>query len=314
MDVNSSRDAILHKDERNGYIERERAIDDFLLAGGGELPQAERYVRALEQVLAALSTPVHPDDLIVGRMVEGPLPYELEPVPAGGKSHVRNPFKPTGRNAGHMSLDYTPLLRKGLTGIAQEFARNARTPAQQAYSRLIDRAVQAIGSFAARYADAAERSGNPRAAQALRTVPLLPAYDLFSALQSVWLMEMVLSCVTGARDFALSRLDLALLPYYDPAQSDDALGLLTAFLLRCNDIGGMGSELHVHMPVPCAATNIYLMLGGKDAEDALDLDLAFLDAALRVRLPQPVLALRQCVSSPAAWKNACAHAAQALNG
>ena len=35
MDVNSSRDAILHKDERNGYIERERAIDDFLLAGGG---------------------------------------------------------------------------------------------------------------------------------------------------------------------------------------------------------------------------------------------------------------------------------------
>ena len=314
MDVNSSRDAILHRDERNGYIERERAIDDFLRAGGGELPQAERYVRALEQVLAALSTPVHPDDLIVGRMVEGPLPYELESVPAGGKSHVHNPFKPTGRSAGHMSLDYTPLLRKGLTGIAQEFARNARTPAQQAYSRLIDRAVCAIGSFAARYADAAERSGNPRAAQALRTVPLCPAYDLFSALQSVWLMEMMLSCVTGARDFALSRLDLALLPYYDPAQADDALELLTAFLLRCNDIGGMGSELHVHMPVPCAATNIYLMLGGKGAEDALGLDLAFLDAALRVRLPQPVLALRQCVSSPAAWKNACAHAAQALNG
>ena len=48
---------------------------------------------------------------------------------------------------------------------------------------------------------------------------------------------------------------------------------------------GMGSELHVHMPVPCAATNIYLMLGGKGAEDALGLDLTFLTAAQRVRLP-----------------------------
>ena len=34
MDVNKIRTAILQKDERNGYIERERAIDDFLLAGG----------------------------------------------------------------------------------------------------------------------------------------------------------------------------------------------------------------------------------------------------------------------------------------
>ena len=169
MDVNTIRTEILQKDERSGYIERERAIDNFLLAGGGDLPQAERYVRALEQVLAALSTPVRPDDLIVGRMVEGPLPYALEAVPAGGKSHVGNPFRPTGRSAGHMSLDYASLLRKGLTGIAQEFARSARTPAQQAYSRLIDRAVHAIGAFAARYADAAGLAGNSRAAQALRT-------------------------------------------------------------------------------------------------------------------------------------------------
>ena len=164
MDVNTFRAQILQKDERNGYIERERAIDDFLRAGGGELTQAERYVRALEQVLVALSTPVHPDDLLVGRMFEGPLPYELEPVPAGGKSHVHNPFKPTGRSAGHMSLDYTALLRKGLTGIAQEFAVNAHTPAQQAYAGLVDRAVQAIGSYAVRrqMSRPRRRSARPR--------------------------------------------------------------------------------------------------------------------------------------------------------
>ena len=49
-------------------------------------------------------------------------------------------------------------------------------------------------------------------------------------------------------------------------------------------------------------------------EEALALDLCFLRAALEVRLPQPVLALRQCKGSDSRWKIACAHAAQELNG
>ena len=63
-----------------------------------------------------------------------------------------------------MSLDYTALLRKGLTGIAQEFAVNAHTPAQQAYADLVDRAVQAIGSYAARrqMGRPCRRSARPR--------------------------------------------------------------------------------------------------------------------------------------------------------
>ena len=314
MNIEQMRNAILNKDETNGYIERERAIDDFLRAHDAFPDQAEKYVTALEEVLAALSASIDPQDVLVGRMVEGPIPYEMEPVPASGKTHVGTPFRVTGRNAGHMSLDYRPLLQKGLNGICEDFAAKAVTPSQIRYVALMRRAVAAVGAFAARYADAAEAAGNVRAAKALRTVPLAPAYDFFSAVQSVWFMEMVLSCVVGARDFGYSRLDLALLPYFDESKSDDALDILTSFVLLNNNIGGMGSELHVHMPVPCAATNIYLMLGGKGAEDALALDLLFLKAAEAVKLPQPVLALRQSADNAQEWKNACAHAAQVLNG
>lgn len=314
MNIEAFRNRILSKDESNGYIERERAIEEFLAGGGGSLPQAQKYICALETVLGTLSTPVEEGDWIVGRMAEGPIPYEMEPVPAGGKSHAGNPFKPTGRSAGHMSLDYRPLLQKGLKGIAEDFCSHAHTKEQQEYAALVERAAAAIGQYAERYALAAEAHGARRAAEALRIVPMNPAQDFFSAVQSVWLMEMILSCVTGGRDFAFSRLDLALLPFFDAAESEDAQEILTAFLLHCNNIGGMGSELHVHMPVPCAATNIYLMLGGRGAEEALALDLCFLRAALEVRLPQPVLALRQCKGSDSRWKIACAHAAQELNG
>lgn len=314
MNIEAFRNRILSKDESNGYIERERAIEEFLAGGGGSLPQAQKYICALETVLGTLSTPVEEGDWIVGRMAEGPIPYEMEPVPAGGKSHAGNPFKPTGRSAGHMSLDYRPLLQKGLKGIAEDFCSHAHTKEQKEYAALVERAAAAIGRYAERYALAAEAHGAHRAAEALRIVPMNPAQDFFSAVQSVWLMEMILSCVTGGRDFAFSRLDLALLPFFDAAESEDAQEILTAFLLHCNNIGGMGSELHVHMPVPCAATNIYLMLGGRGAEEALALDLCFLRAALEVRLPQPVLALRQCKGSDSRWKIACAHAAQELNG
>ena len=314
MNIEAFRNRILSKDESNGYIERERAIEEFLAGGGGSLPQAQKYICALETVLGILSTPVEEGDWIVGRMAEGPIPYEMEPVPAGGKSHAGNPFKPTGRSAGHMSLDYRPLLQKGLKGIAEDFCSHAHTKEQKEYAALVERAAAAIGQYAERYALAAEAHGARRAAEALRIVPMNPAQDFFSAVQSVWLMEMILSCVTGGRDFAFSRLDLALLPFFDAAESEDAQEILTAFLLHCNNIGGMGSELHVHMPVPCAATNIYLMLGGRGAEEALALDLCFLRAALKVRLPQPVLALRQCKDSDSRWKIACAHAAQELNG
>ena len=51
MNIEAFRNRILSKDESNGYIERERAIEEFLAGGGGSLPQAQKYICALETVL-----------------------------------------------------------------------------------------------------------------------------------------------------------------------------------------------------------------------------------------------------------------------
>lgn len=315
MDIQRARDQLFAKNETHGYVERECAIDELLKKDVPE-NQGERYVVALEYVLARLSTPVEADDLILGRMVEGPIPFEMEGVPGNGFSHKNNPFRPTGgREAGHMNLDYGSLMKQGLDGIVTKMEKNAVTDTQKCYAALARRAVHAVHKYALRYAQAAADAGKPRAAQALKTVPYGPAFDFFSAIQGVWLMEMILSCVTGGRDFAYSRLDLSLWPYYNGKETEEgALEVLEAFYIKNNEIGGLNSDIGEKMPVPCCSTNIYMMLGGKGAEQALPLSLLFLKAAGNVNLPQPITALRIAKDSPIEWKLACANAAQTLSG
>ena len=277
MDVQKARERMFAKDETFGYIDRERAIDEFLAAGNVPDNQAERYVAALEYMMTQLSPLIIGDDLILGRMAEGPLPYSLEPVPGNGFSHVGNPFPPTGgRDGGHLNLDYASLLENGLGGIADQMEANAKTETQKKYASLARRAAIAIRGFAARYADEAERQGLDRAAKALRVVPYEPAYDMFSAVQSIWLVQMILSCATGGRDFAFSRLDITLMPFYKKEEEDDILEILTALCLKCNEIGGLSSDLSDRMPIPCTGTNNYVILGGKGAEHALPMSLLFL--------------------------------------
>ena len=314
MNIEKAREQIFSKDETNGYIERETAIHLFLQTEQSE-EQAERYVAALEFMLGYLSTPIDPDDLILGRMVEGPIPYEMEPVIGTGRSHVGNPFKPNdGRITGHLNLDYEDLLKRGLSGIVSSMEARAESSTQKRYASLARRAIEAVKSFAFRYAEAAEAKGKTRAAEALRIVPYAPAYDFFSALQSIWMMQLILSCAAGGRDFGYSRLDLTLWPYHRAEQQDDELQILEAFLLKNNEIGGMNSDIGDIMPVPCSSTNMYAMLGGKGAEQVMPLSLLILQAAERVHLPQPILAIRVSKGSADKWKLAAAEAAQTLSG
>ena len=327
MDVQLERKKLFQKDESFGFIEREEALHEFLSVNVPE-GQAERYVAALEFVLSKLSVPAEPEG-IVGRMIEGPIPYEMETVPGNGFSHVGNPFKPRERCAGHLSLDLSALLAKGLDGIVSEMEMRADTASdmdrrsvdpcteretKRAYAALARRSAEAIRIFAERYAESAEQAGNDRAAAALRQVPYGPATDFFSAVQSIWMIEWILSCVTGGRDFAYGRLDLTLLPYFREEKEEENYQILLSFLLKNNEIGGMNSDLLDQQPVPCTGTNIYAMLGGKGAEKALPLDLLILRAAEEVHLMQPVLALRIAKDSPKEWKLAAARVTQILSG
>ena len=57
-------------------------------------------------------------------------------------------------------------------------------------------------------------------AKALSVVPFEPAYDFYSALQSVWLIHMIASGYIGSRDYALGKFDQYMLPFYQQALKD----------------------------------------------------------------------------------------------
>ncbi len=317
-DVEKARSRIFDGDNEACFIEREtilrRIAGEELTCEGGD-----RYLFVLERLLSELSTPVEDDDVFLGRMREGRL--------SGGELSSATPagWGPGGASFGHMTLDWATLLGKGLGGVAAE-ARNsaARLGTAEAarFADLCGRAAKASVSFAHRYAKAAELFPKCRgAAAALRHVPELPANDFFSALQSIWFVHFVTSCVVGARDFAFGRMDQYLFPYYarDLAEGvltrRQAVGLIAQFLMKTNEITGTATWNHRPKPIPSQASKQYLVLGGRSPEGLEqfnDLSLAILEAAEMVGMPEPVITIRMDSGSTPAVKEAAARAAVRL--
>ncbi len=319
----SKRERILGGDNRHCFIERER----ILRAIAPEAPPLDggcRYAFVLDRLLAEISTPVEPDDVFLGRMLEGALPEE----------EAKHPTPPGWGSLGHLTLDWPSLLGKGLGAIAAEARENAAsigTNEAENFARNATSCAEAIAAFARRYAAAARMIATAshsaskghllRAADALDKVPAGPACYFFSALQSMWLVHLVTSCVVGARDFALGRMDQYLLPYYmrDIAEGvltrQEAVELLAHFLMKTNEITGTATWNHQPKPIPSQASKQYLVLGGRSPEGRElfnDLSLAILEAAELVGMPEPVLTIRMDTDSSPLIKKAAARAAVRL--
>lgn len=312
------RERIFAGDNTHCFLERQRVLSALALQWE-TLPAASRYAVALERLLAEASTPIDPEDVILGRMVEGPLPV--------GQSYL--PSLPGFSSAGHLTPDWETLLAHGLEGIAAAARRTASEGDEetQTFAANVTRCCAAIGEFAARYAQAAlsvAADASParaaqlrRAAAHLQVFPQGPAPSFAAALQGLWLVHLVLSCFIGARDFAFGRLDQLLLPLYrrDLAAGsltpDEALALVAHFLLKTKEITGTHTDNYHPKPVPSQASNQYLVLGGRapdGRDESNELSLLFLQAAQLVRLPQPELNLRLHSGTSPALKAAAAQA------
>lgn len=297
------------------YLEREQILVE---CDARELTP----VAAFAELLGRVGTPVEDDDVFLGRVVEACWPVEMPGPQLEYRSLNTN---------GHMTLDWATLLTRGLHGIAADAAETARRlDTADARQFAADAAGYAatVEAYARRYAaaarDRAARSADPlararllRAAAALETVPCQPATDLFSALQAIWLVHMLTSCYLGSRDFAFGRLDQYLWPYYTRdcahgVEDDDSVrALLAHFLLKTNEITGTSTWNYQQKPIPCMATKQYLVLGGGDAsgrEASNRLSTLVLDAALCVRLPEPVLTVRLSATTPESFRNKVAEA------
>ncbi len=271
------RNLILESDNKACFIERE----SILRSHAGEttaLPKEDRYLHEFELLMDNLSTPLAPDDVFAGRMLEGRWPHE-------------EGFSRVGLTSeGHITLPMPEILKHGLAGMAQAVSENARridTPESRYFERQALGCIEAIRRFCTRYAEAAERAGKADMAKALRSVPYQPAYDLYSALQSIWMMQFICSTVCGARDFAPGRIDLYLQEYCSGPRSE-TVELLAFFLIKFNEITGTCTDNFAGKPVPCYASKQYLTLGPEFNE----LSSMIVEAAEAIKLPQPTLNFR----------------------
>ncbi|MBP5638021.1 MAG: hypothetical protein J6X55_00955, partial [Victivallales bacterium] len=270
------------------FIEREeilRAHADETAA----LPTSERYLHEATLLFEKLSTPIESEDVFAGRMLEGRWPHS-EPftrIPGGIVS------------SGHITLAMPKILTIGFDGILAEVAANAQrigTDEAHYFERQAKGCIMGIRNYCNRYADAAEAMGKHEMARALRIVPCKPAYDMYSALQSIWMVQFIFSTIFGSRDFAPGRIDQYLLPFYRRNPSpDETRSLLAHFLLKFNEITGTATDNYARKPTPCQASKQYLTLGGSDLDGHCqfnELSRLFIEAAQIIHLPQPTFNFR----------------------
>lgn len=249
---------IFESDNTACFIERERILSR-LASEMAEYQSDDKYAVILSKLLSEVSTPILDCDYFAGRVVEG-LPDENMKAPNGLLCSV-----------GHMSFDYEKLLKDGLKGILEEIKTNATKKGDAdslSFANNAEIVVTAIKDYAERYANAAEEKGLSEMAQALKKVPFEPAYDFYSALQSVWLVHMIASCYVGSRDYAFGRFDRYMLPFYETALASgkteqELTELLAGFFIKTNEICGRTTHNYQSKPILCQSSKQYVNIGGE---------------------------------------------------
>lgn len=298
--MNALKEKYLNTDNKACFYERERTLDRF---GKMDPMRKPGYAYIIAAMLNEASVPIEDEDVFAGRMVEArPEPGWMAP----NKAVIANP--------GHLHFRWGDILRLGIGGILENIKHRAEELGDhksRVFAKNSEVQVEAVDAFVKRYAKvaaekAARSAGEARArfkrmARALEVVPMKPAYDLFSALQGIWILHMIASCYSGARDYGFGRIDQYLLSYYEKDLADgvytreEADTLLAFFLLKPNEICGTGTHNYEIKPVPSVASKQYITLGGCDANgvsQANALSYAFLRAEGNSNMPEPVVVAR----------------------
>lgn len=213
---------------------------------------------------------------------------------------------------GHICPDITLWLTRGPAGIAQEASLRGATAtgAQADFYRAVEITMHGVVTFLHRYADLAdEMAASPeftddaadlsQTARVLRALAERPAETFHEAVQSIWMLFVVLHTESNASSFSPGRLDLALLPAYERSVADgmkarEALELLECLFLKFNQIvylrNSHSAKYFAGFPI-----GFNVAVGGQDRDGhdvANDLSFLFLEAQKHLGLPQPNLSVR----------------------
>ena len=276
-----------------------------------------KFGRTLQAMLSRIDVVIDEDDLIVGRAPEVVPDAEEE---RWFLEHNREYFYvPWFWTSGHLTLSWERLLNEGLIGIRQRAqahldrltGRDGASLSKRDFLQGALLCCDAIAHFAERYADAAVSSAREaptkkrerellRIAEVCRRVPEQPASTLHEAVQSVWLVDLILHTVVGARDFTPGRMDQYLYPFYKQDLAfgrigpDEALELIESFYIKCSEIIGLADQENARKRSLCQDSVQYVVLGGQTAggNDATNpLSLICLNAAYLL-LKQPTIKVR----------------------
>jgi pyruvate formate-lyase/glycerol dehydratase family glycyl radical enzyme len=204
----------------------------------------------------------------------------------------------SGVHYGHETIDYSRLLKKGLSGIKKEAQEKLESLdltkpedfKKYQFLQAVIITLDAAAAFAKRYADLASHL----AAQAInmhrkkeldaiasicRRVPLNPAGSFHEALQSIWFTHIVIRNEGWGPGLGFGRLDQYLYPFYQKDLSDGiitrdtARELASLFLIKVNDLAFISSTVNIEtlagFPTMVSITLGGVTPGGKDAVNEL---------------------------------------------
>ncbi len=220
---------------------------------------------------------------------------------------------------GHIAVDYKNVINKGLkwyeqrvqTAMAKLELTDINDQKKFYFYQASLKVITAVKDFAQRYADLArqqaEQATDPakraerlQLSQILEKVPYTPATTFYEAIQSVWLVHLVLQIESNGHSVSYGRLDQYLYPFYQHdiesgiITDEQATELLTNLCLKTLTINKIRSWAHTEFS---AGSPLYqnITIGGQtpDGHDAVNpLSYLILRAIAQAHLPQPNLTVR----------------------
>lgn len=218
----------------------------------------------------------------------------------------------------HIAVEYAAVLGKGLKDyerrtVEAEAALDLTNPGdlnKYYFYEAIRIVLRAVRAFAERYAALAEEQAKSapteRAAElmemsrVLRKVPYEPAETFYEAVQSLWLVHLILQIESNGHSLSYGRMDQYLYPYYAAdlkagrITDDSACELMTNLWLKTFTINKIRSWSHTQFS---AGSPLYqnVTVGGQtpDKRDAVNpMSYLILKSVAQTRLPQPNLTVR----------------------
>ncbi|GEP65993.1 glycyl radical enzyme [Clostridium beijerinckii] len=219
----------------------------------------------------------------------------------------------------HIAVNYETVLKLGLINYKERTEKKLkeldltdhRNLNKSYFYRAILIVLDAVAAFAKRYADLAlelaekESDVNRKEellemSRILNKVPYYPAETFHEAVQSLWIIHLVLQIESNGHSLSYGRMDQYLNPFYEKdlklgkITEDSATELLTNLWLKTFTINKIRSWSHTRFS---AGSPLYqnVTVGGQtvDKKDAVNpLSYLILKSVAQTKLPQPNLTVR----------------------